>query len=574
VISNRMKWNNRSVIELSAIVATMAVVSVLAILQFRWTGEISRTEQQRLKSALATGVRNFTQEFSYDFQQLCASFEIDPEAPVSTLEPQLLRQYASWQRTTLHPGLVAGLQVWRTGDARGPFLESLDQSSERFQELAWPARLEPLRDFLNQLLRQLPSPLSDRTAVYYPWTFYEAAPALIRPLFRMTSSGQGAEPEVQPIGFEVVELNPEFLTKQYLPDLADRYFAGLGFAVTVRSTKPPYQTIYASDLEMPDAISAPDASVSLFDSVGEEAKRRGHPPLEPSDQARQWQLVVQHPAGSVEVAMAAWRRRNVAISFGLLAILAGGMGLIFTVARRAERLAKLQLQFVAGVSHELCTPLAVINSAAENLADGVVDDPQQMREYGGMIREQGHRLERMVDEVLLFAAGEFDRAGIELGPVEIARVVKQSLDFSEPMLRAAGFAVEKEISADLPLVVADAGAVGKCVENLVSNAVKYAGDKRWLAVRARVAAADPQPEVQISVEDKGIGIPATDLANIFEPFYRVQTVREGQIRGVGLGLYLVKRLMESMGGRVSVSSELGRGTFFILHFPITNSAEQ
>ena len=572
-----MKWNVRSVIELSAIVATMAVVSVLAILQFRWTGEISRTEQQRLKAALATGVRNFTQEFSYDFQQLCASFEVEPEAPVSTLEPRLLRQYASWQRTTSHAGLLAGLLLWRTDGGRGAYLESLDHTGERFQEVAWPARLEPLRGFLEQQLRQLPSPISDREAVYYPWTFQEATPALIRPLFGMFSTERGVEPEVQPVGFEIVELSGDFLTKEYLPDLADPYFAGLGFAVAVRTTKPPHQTIYASNLEMPDAISTPDARVNLFDSVGEEAKRRGHPPLQASDEARQWQLVVQHPAGSVEEAMAAWRRRNVAISFGLLAVLAGGMALIFTVAHRAERLAKLQLQFVAGVSHELCTPLAVINSAAENLADGVVDDPQQMREYGGMIREQGRRLERMVDEVLLFAAGKFDSAGYELAPVEIARVVKESLDFSEPMLRAAGFAVEKELSADLPLVVADPGAVSKCVENLVSNAVKYGGEKRWLAVRARVATAAPtdsQPEVQISVEDQGIGIPAADLANIFEPFYRVEAVRDGRIRGVGLGLYLVKRLMEGMGGRVSVSSELGRGTFFVLHFPIANSAQQ
>jgi signal transduction histidine kinase len=459
-----MKWNKRSIIEMSAIVATMAVVSVLAILQFRWTGEISRTEQQRLQSALATGVRNFTQQFSYDFQQLCAGFEVEPEAPSSTLEPRLLRQYASWQRTSPHEGLVDGLLLWRTDGARGAYLETLDATGERGQEIAWPARLEPLREFLSQQLGQLPSAISDREAVYYPWTFFEATPALIRPLFGMFSTEQGVEAQVEPVGFEIVELNADFLTRQYVADLADRDFAGLGFAVAVRSTKPPYQIIYASDLEMPDAISMPDASVNLFDSIAEEAKRRGHPPLQASQQARQWQLVVQHPAGSVEEAMAAWRRRNVAISFGLLAILAGGMALIFTVARRAERLAKLQLQFVAGVSHELCTPLAVINSAAENLADGVVDDPQQMREYGGMIREQGRRLERMVDEVLLFAAGRFDRASIELGPVEIAGVVRQSLDFSEPMLRAAGFAVEKEISSDLPLVVADPGAVSKCVE--------------------------------------------------------------------------------------------------------------
>ena len=88
----------------------------------------------------------------------------------------------------------------------------------------------------------------------------------------------------------------------------------------------------------------------------------------------QWQLVVRDPAGSVDVDVARWRQRNLAISFGLLGLLAGTTVLLFSVARRAERLAKLQMEFVAGVSHELCTPLAVINSAAENIVDGVVKD--------------------------------------------------------------------------------------------------------------------------------------------------------------------------------------------------------
>ena len=124
--------------------------------------------------------------------------------------------------------------------------------------------------------------------------------------------------------------------------------------------------------------------------------------MQASAAGEQWQLVAQHPAGSLEEAVASWRRRNLAISFGLLAVLAGTMVLLFSVARRAERLAKLQMEFVAGVSHELCTPLAVINSAAENIVDGVVEGQEQVREYGTMIREQGRRLERLVDEVLLF----------------------------------------------------------------------------------------------------------------------------------------------------------------------------
>jgi signal transduction histidine kinase len=89
-----------------------------------------------------------------------------------------------------------------------------------------------------------------------------------------------------------------------------------------------------------------------------------------------------------------------------------------------------------------------------------------------------------------------------------------------------------------------------------------------------MVATMPNPEVQVSVEDKGIGIPTRDLPNIFEPFYRVQATRDGQIRGVGLGLYLVKHMMEAMGGRVTVTSEPGRGSFFVLHFPVSEPAER
>jgi signal transduction histidine kinase len=283
--------------------------------------------------------------------------------------------------------------------------------------------------------------------------------------------------------------------------------------------------------------------------------------------------VVQDPAGSVDVGVAQWRRRNLAISFGLLAVLAGTMMLLFSVARRAERLAKLQMEFVAGVSHELCTPLAVINSAAENIVDGVVEGAAQVQEYGTIIREQGRRLERLVDEVLLFAAGRVGRFGYDLRPTEVVPILEQSLSASEAMLRDEGFTFHKEISPELPFVVADPEALGKCVENLISNAMKYSGQNRWVALRAGCASNQGSPEVQISVEDKGIGISPADLPHVFEPFYRAESVRDGQVRGVGLGLYLVKRMMEAMGGRVSVSSKLSKGSIFTLHFPVVDSAE-
>jgi len=559
--------------ELGTILGMVAVVCTLAVLQYRWTGEISRSEQQRLKANLTTSVRGFEQEFSYDFERLCEAFEIDPEVPEASLESRLLHQRSEWERMTSRDALLARVDIWKLEEGHASF-ESLEASGRHLAEASLPGRLDSLRQYLERQAQLLNARvIGDREALYYPWTFQGPAPALVRPIFHVVNA---RDMYVQLQGFLILEFNQEFLEQQYVPELVVRHFGEPGltsFGVAVRTMKTPYRTIYTSSGNSTVSKFAPDASVNLFDSVAEEARRRGHAPLQAAIGSEQWQLVVQDPAGSVDVGVAQWRRRNLAISFGLLAILAGTMALLFSVSRRAERLAKLQMEFVAGVSHELCTPLAVINSAAENIVDGVVEGPAQVREYGAMIREQGRRLERLVDEVLLFAAGRFGRSGYDLRPIEVVPILEQSLAASEAMLRDAGFTFQKEISPQLPFVIADSEALGKCVENLVSNAMKYSGENRRVSLRAICAPRQGLPEVQISVEDKGIGISPADLPHVFEPFYRAQSVRDGQIRGVGLGLYLVKRMMEAMGGNVTVSSKLYKGSVFTLHLPVFDSAE-
>jgi signal transduction histidine kinase len=572
-----MMWRKRFGVELVAVMVMIAVVSVLAVYQYRWTGEISRTEQARLRNSLATSVRNFDQEFSYDFQQLCESFEMDPEAEASAIENNVARQHANWNRVSSHAQFVDSLHIWKMTSVDSSLFESLEENDNQFHKAAWPSQLESLRPLLAQQFGQSFSVTDDRDAVYYPWTFYVDMPALIRPIFRILPAGQSSRPGARAIGVLIVVLNRGYLEREYLPELVDRHFGASGqrsFVVSVRTAKAPYRTIYLSDPKSAISTSSTDAAVNLFDLVGEEARRRGHPPLRASAPGEQWQLVAQHPAGSLEGAVASWRRRNLAISLGLLAILTGSMALIFSGARRSKALARMQMEFVAGVSHELCTPLAVINTAAENLADGVVESAQQMQEYGGLIRAQGHRLGRLVDEVLLFTAGRFGLSGYDPETVEVAPILSQSLSTSESNLRDAGFTVTKEISDKLPPIVVDRSAAITCIENLVSNAAKYSNSSKWIAVRACEASADSKLEVRISVEDHGIGISSADLAHIFEPFYRAQSVRDDQIRGVGLGLYLVKRMMEDMGGRVSITSELGRGTIVVLHFPVADLPDQ
>jgi signal transduction histidine kinase len=561
-------------LQLTAIVAMGAVVLVLGILQYRWTSEIGSTEHERLKSVLETSVRDFNQEFSYDFERLGESFEIDAEEPASTINARVLGQFSNWARTTPRRDLVAGLYLWRADNDGAPYLESLDTEGKRFQKATWPEQLESLEPSLEKQLGQLPSSMSGHDATYYRWIFYEDAPSLVRPIFRITSEEGESDMQVQPIGFLIIKIDPGYLKGRYLPELVDRHFGQSGFRVAVWDSTSPHDAVYQSDPSFPISTTAPDAALNLFTSVGEEARRRGHPPIEPSDGTRQWQLVAQHPSGSLDVAVAHWRERNLMISLGLLAILMGSIVLVFSVARRAERLGKFQMEFVAGVSHELFTPLAVINSAVENLADGVLEDPAQIHEYASILRDQGNRLERLMDQVLLLASGRLTQSESELRPIELATIVAQSITASEPMLRDKGFTLEKEIGLNLPSVIADPAAVSKCVENLIGNAVKYAGTNHWIAVRARATQIRSQDEVQISVEDRGIGIAPADLPNIFEPFYRVDAVREGQIRGVGLGLYLVKQMIEAMGGRISVSSQIGRGSCFVLHFPVHGFVER
>jgi signal transduction histidine kinase len=287
-----------------------------------------------------------------------------------------------------------------------------------------------------------------------------------------------------------------------------------------------------------------------------------------------WQLLIKHRAGSLEAAVTKARRRNLFVSFGVLLLLAASVGLILISTRRAQKLARQQMEFVAGVSHELRTPLAVICSAGENLADGVVLAPPQVEQYGALIRGEGRRLTKMVEQVLEFAGAQSTRKTYELRPVEVGDLVESALRACRPLIEEGGFHVDKEIEPGLPKIMADRSALERALQNLIGNGIKYAGESRWIGVRARSVLGErrgaAQAEVQITVEDQGSGIDPRDLPHIFEPFYRGQEATAAQIHGSGLGLSLVKQTVEAHGGRVTVERARQHGSAFTLHLPVAN----
>jgi signal transduction histidine kinase len=270
------------------------------------------------------------------------------------------------------------------------------------------------------------------------------------------------------------------------------------------------------------------------------------------------------------------------LSSGILLLLTTAIGLIVVSARRAQKLARQQMEFVAAVSHELRTPVSVIGTAASNLADGVVADPGRVRKYGEIIQGESRRLAETVERVLQLAgiaAGSADRTK---AAVNVSEIVQQSIAACRPEMDARGVTLELSLPDELPPVQGDAAALRSAVQNLLSNAVKYGGDARWVRISVE-ALPGPKtrshatvlsdrrpasgPHVAIMVIDRGLGVSAEERSHIFEPFYRGREAVSRQIQGSGLGLNLVARIAAAHGGRVEVASEPGKGSTFTLVLP-------
>jgi len=287
-----------------------------------------------------------------------------------------------------------------------------------------------------------------------------------------------------------------------------------------------------------------------------------------------WKVAVRHHAGSLDAAVETARLRNLALSFGILVVLCGSVVMLVVSSQRAQRLARRQMEFVAGVSHELRTPLAVICSAAENLTHGVVASERQVKQYGALIEGEGRRLAEMVEQVLEYAGAESGKTRYTVRPVDISELVDSAIRASEPLAVEAGIEFRVALAERLPIVEGDPNALRRALQNLVANAIKYGASGGVVEVSAASSREGDSRFVTLAVADRGPGIDAADIPHLFEPFYRGRLALDAQIHGSGLGLNLVKRVAEAHGGSVRVQSTLGAGSTFTLRLPAVASATQ
>jgi signal transduction histidine kinase len=546
----------------------------------------------------------------------------------SITEPRLIRDV--WLVDTLPGTVIPPLDAAADVAVDRLRIRKWSAQAMTFEDAEWPDDLRPVRQSLAsrfigfQVQRTRPGELAgthheatinfsagDDTTLISPVTLFEFDEAHSRP------------PKISILGFTIVRLDPQVIRDAMLSVLASRHFSPgdseSGYRVAVLQKADPSDVIWESEpgaaamvRPQPDVVQAfmgPRPDQMFIFARGTRGVTALPPPLPPpppgstpgpieraenkivvsmverearADRGRiitragqfgiegRWLLMATHRAGSLEAAVASIRSRNLMISSGVLMLLTLAIGLIVVSARRAQSLARQQMEFVAAVSHELRTPVSVIGAAAGNLADGVVGDPQRVRKYGETIQGEARRLAETVERVLQLAGIAAGRAAASQTVIDPGDLLHEALGECRTEIEAAGVTVETAIADGLPPIAGDRAALRSALRNLISNGVKYGGAARWMRVSAGIPDGGVRtnpPAVMFAVEDRGIGIDAEDRKHVFEPFYRGREAVSQQIQGSGLGLNLVLRIVEAHGGRVQVASEPGKGSTFSLTLP-------
>ena len=617
-----------------AVLSGMALLWVIvAVLQYKWATQLSAATEVRMGSNLQSLMTRWQRDLYDELSAVCVALQVGPDSGAHDAWNDYLQRYAEWNGDGINggegaypnPDLVREIYDWQTSAAGKPELLRLDPNAKTLDSLDVPQELETLLARLQANSSNLGlakraweyrsvsenegSPRSNqvrtagsRTDALAGWQLDEAIPALVHPVVHHANSFNSQTPiDRAAVDWLVVVLNLGVIQDRILPQLANQHFGGpdgLEYKLAVVAADDTPRIIYSSDstLRIED-VGSFDSIMNIFGSSSNNVKPEfweavKHSPNS-SDQDwrsfagpvwfpvfryashdKPWVLILRHRTGPVGKIAKSVLYRNLIIGSVVLSLLAVNMGLLVFSSHRAQKLATVQMEFVASVSHELRTPLAAIFSASENIKDGYVEGRKNLTFYGSILTSQTRRLIDLVDRILMFASTRAGKTRYSVVPLTVSEILASIRKNVTEELEEEGGTLEEHIEPGLPPVLGDLSAVCACLRNLIANALKYGGEERWIGLTAMCHELDGHAkEIRFSVRDHGEGISASELQRIFEPFYRSPQVVDAQIHGTGLGLALAKRIAEALGGKISVVSELGVGSTFTLHLPAASVQE-
>lgn len=574
------------------------LLAVLAVLQFWWIGQISDAERDRMRARLETDSKRFAEDFNREIQSAVMNFLFSYDFWQGNDFGEFATRYDYWRDRAAHPDLIKTF-VYFEPETNRTLVFSDELRSFSIGEL--PPELSPYRDKFTAVV-ETGRVIDDLPAIVMP--IYQSGTQLDRLLVKVESDDPPKPIIPVSKGYFIVVLDRAVVSGKILGDLAKTYFGAPNnpeFDVSVRNASgtPVFETKPLSDSDLSvRTLSMNSPDFLLFTARGSEPneknltrsvvfssttktvsstlKRNSNMAVEvvtedvkPRISMREisgdsgvWTLNVRHSSGSLEQFIAATRYRNLAVSFGILALVGGSAFFVVISAQRARRFAQRQVDFVSSVSHEFRTPLAVIYSASENLADGVAKDREQISRYGELIKSEGRKLSAMVEQILEFAGARAGKRRYELATLDGEEVLDEAIAECDALLADKGFVLERESAGALP-INGDRVALVGAFANLITNAVKYSNGNKWL----RVANRTEGQSAIFEFEDRGIGIEPTDIDQIFEPFFRAKAVVDEQIHGSGLGLSLVRDTVVAHGGSIKVESRPASGSKFTVRIP-------
>jgi signal transduction histidine kinase len=583
----RRAW--RAVGPLGLTLASLGLVlATLAVLQLRWTDELTRTARASLRASLSDLGRRVAddveRELAKPLPHLAAAVPGNGTVP----EDALLAARDRLMRELLTPGVIEDFYI---ADAAPPCraVRRLAANSDRYENVPCPEWLQAVveRESVERAAsqargtrrrsvlfeRQPPAialgifgPRGAGTREVVRWLVVRYSEAAVRDALLAALLARPAEAtDVQLLAVSDLEAAESATAARFEPELAIVGPSGSG----------PWRRVADGTLgrggDAPAAIDVPLLHFFPLDELRRRAEEASPPRYDAG-----WQLQVRVPAGPLAAIVERARRRNLAVGFGVLFVLAAASVTLVSLARRAERLAGARLRFVSGVTHELRTPVASIRSLADNLADGLVDDPDRLRAYGEQIRRDAARLGDLVEDTLLVGGLRAGVAPHDLEDVSLADAARAALASLSPRLTALGLRLDTRFD-EAAIARGRRAPIERAVANLIENAAKFSPRGGIVTLSTAVARGPSGRESRVCVTDQGPGFDPLERSSVFQPFFRGREATARGLPGSGLGLAVVQETASAFGGRVEIGeAKPSRGTAggatVSLSFPLTESA--